>query len=131
MPSSDETWAVYEPAEASGAGALPFDMTRSPTSLLRRADAIGSSEPLSDFLHAKLAFRQKDYAMAAQILEGLDAKDYRDIPIYLFLADIYQYHLQNPAKAIQALTKALAIREDSETRARLEGLKTDQEKPPA
>jgi len=90
--------------------------------LLDRADKLGRREPLSSFLRATLAFRQKHYEEAARLLERLSTSDYRDPTILVFLADLYQYHLSAPDKAAQALRSALLIRDDSEIVARLEGL---------
>jgi hypothetical protein len=99
------------------------------SSFLARADAIGLREPLSSYLKATLAYRQQDYEGAARILEALDYRDYREAPIFLLLADIYQFHLNEGAKTAKALRKILALREDTEVRARLEKLEAAAEKP--
>jgi len=45
--------------------------------------------------------------------------------VYLALADIFQYDLDDTEAAVKALTECLAMKEDSEIRARLEDLGED------
>lgn len=97
------------------------------TEFLARAEAIGDYEPLSSFLAATLAYRRGDVTGAERLILNLAAKDYKDATIYVFLADIYQYHLLDFAKAKRALQESLAIREDGDVRERLESLEKTME----
>jgi hypothetical protein len=95
------------------------------SSYLARADAISVQEPISSYLSAMIAYRQKDYINAAKKLEALPPADYREPYVYLFLADIYEYHLNDRDKAVANLQSYLLLREDNAVRARLEKLKQD------
>lgn len=90
---------------------------------LGRSQGIGPKEPQTSFLWATIAYRQKDYSKASSILEALVSADYREPYIYAFLADIYQYHSEEPKKAITPLEAFLSLREDAELRARLQKLR--------
>jgi hypothetical protein len=92
------------------------------SSYLARADAIGKQEPLSSYLSALISYRMKDYASAAAKLEALPPADYREPYLFLFLADIYELHLGEKAKAAFYLKAYLAVREDDAIRARLENI---------
>jgi len=74
-------------------------------------------------LGAVVDFRTKDFEKARAGLEGLLSMDYKEPFVYLFLADIRQYHVVDKAKAIEYLSAYLALREDSAVRKRLEELK--------
>lgn len=89
---------------------------------LSRADQIERKEPLSSYLYALIEYRRKDYEKAARILEAIADRDYREPYVFLFLADVYEKHLNDPEGAIRNLKAYLALREDGDLRSRLERL---------
>lgn len=89
---------------------------------LDRADTIDKNEPTSSYLRAAIFYRLKRYDEARSLLEALVAQEYREPYIYLFLADLYQFHFNAPEKAAASLETFLSIKEDSEVRTRYEEL---------
>ncbi len=90
---------------------------------LRRAEAIRSNDPIGMYLRAILLAEAERFAEAAAVLQGLLTAGYREAPVYLALADIYQYRLRNPARAASYLEEALRRQRDPGLQMRLEELR--------
>lgn len=91
---------------------------------LARARAVDAANPVAAYLEALALDRQGRSAEAAESLEGLGAER-PVLAIELLLADIYQYRLDEPARALDHLKKALAIAYDSDIQDRIAKLQGD------
>jgi hypothetical protein len=87
--------------------------------LLRRNEAVRGGNSAAGYLRAVLAFRRGDYRAAAEKLEGLLAGGSKDPFVYLFLADLCQYRLDDAARAAAFLADFLAFRYDPDVERRL------------
>ncbi len=90
--------------------------------LLRRNEAVRGGNPAAGYLRAVLDFRRGDYRAAAEKLEGLLAGGAKDPFVYLFLADLYQYRLDDAAHAAARLADFLAFRYDPDVERRLRSM---------
>jgi tetratricopeptide (TPR) repeat protein len=91
-------------------------------SLLDRAENTGVDAAPARYLRAILAFSREQYAEALAIL-GSIAETVRDAPyLYLFMADLCQYHLEAPEQARVYLGRVLELRHDEAAAKRLEDL---------
>jgi tetratricopeptide (TPR) repeat protein len=89
---------------------------------LSRALAAGAETLPAGYLRAILAFGRGQYGEARSILETL-AETEKNIPhVWLFLADLCQYHLDSPEEAREYLAKFLALRHDADAERRLGAL---------
>jgi tetratricopeptide (TPR) repeat protein len=91
-------------------------------SLLQRAEKVRLGDPEAQYFRALLLYREKRYDDAVEELENLIDNDNRDPYVYLFLADIYQYNLNDIKAAKVALTEFLTRIEDTDIRKRFEAL---------
>ena len=82
-------------------------------------------DPVGRYLQALALAAAERFAAAAGALEELLAAGYRDWTVYLTLADLYQYRLEEPRQAIASLEEALRRRKDPEVRRRLEELRRE------
>jgi tetratricopeptide (TPR) repeat protein len=92
-------------------------------SLLNRAEQAGAAAGASGFLRGILAFYQNQYARAAEILLEIAETEKNAAHLYLFLADLYQYYLEDAERALIFLEQYLSLQYDPELRSRVEGLK--------
>lgn len=89
---------------------------------LNRASTINSNKASVSYLQAVIQYKQKNYQKAEQILLSLINEGYNEQYIFLFLADIYEYELNDPMKTEDALKKALQINYNPNIEARLNNL---------
>lgn len=90
--------------------------------LLARASALRAGDPRVDYLSAVVLFRTGHHREAGAALQGLIDTGCDEPYIYLFLADLLEYHLDRVKEAAQALSSFLEREEDPAVRRRLEGL---------
>jgi hypothetical protein len=81
-------------------------------SFLTRARAAGGEAGVIDFLQGVLLFSQSRYTEALSVLISLAETEQTAPYLFLFIADIYQYHLENPQSALPYLNKFLELRYD-------------------
>jgi len=87
-----------------------------------RALAVDANDPAVRFLAAAVLHQTDGAAAAAAALTAL-ASDHPNLPhVHLFLADLHQYELDEPALAAQHLSMYLALRYDREVERRLDAL---------
>lgn len=91
-------------------------------SLLNRAEAAGCDTIASSYLRSVIFAETGKYADSASLLESLRTSGESEPYIDLYLADLYQYRLNLPDKAIEALRRFLAARSDSDVDKRLKDL---------
>jgi hypothetical protein len=96
-------------------------------SLLARARDAGADAAVTGCLRGILAFYQNQYAQAAKLLLEITETEKNAAHLYLFLADLYQYYLEEPAKALIFLEQYLSLQYDPELRNRAESLKGTQQ----
>jgi tetratricopeptide (TPR) repeat protein len=89
---------------------------------IERAKAIDPVNPVLLYINALFFTKQEKYTEAAGLLEQLVTLGYKEAVIYLTLADIYQYRLQNFEKAALALDIYVKMRPQPETKTRLDNL---------
>lgn len=90
-----------------------------------RALAVAPADPAARFLAAAVVHQTDGPAAAAAALATL-AADHPNLPhVYLFLADLYQHELDEPALAAQHLEMYLALRYDRAVEQRLESLRAE------
>ncbi len=92
-------------------------------SLLKRAAAIHSANVVLVYLQSILDYQRADYAHAAVRLESLLASGVTISYVYLFLADLYQYHLGKPELAQKALVDYLKQTDNPDVRKRLDEMR--------
>lgn len=89
-------------------------------SWLSRAEAAGGDAPSTGYLRGILGLYTNQYAEAAAILEGVVEAEKNAAFGYLFLADIYQYYLEDPEQARNNLERFLSLQYDPELQRRLD-----------
>jgi tetratricopeptide (TPR) repeat protein len=89
---------------------------------LDRAQQAGADAAPAQYLRAILAFYQEQYTAALGFLAALAEQEKNAPYLYLFIADIYQYHLKENDRAEAYLKRFLELRYDPEVRKRLEDL---------
>jgi hypothetical protein len=90
---------------------------------LSRASAAGAETLPAEYLRAILARGRGQYGEARSILKTL-AESETDSPyLWLFLADLCQYHLDSREEAAKYLANFLALRHDADAEQRLEKLR--------
>ena len=62
---------------------------------------------------------------AYQVLNGILEKGYHEPYVYLSLADIYQYQLNDPEKAVFYVEEFLKLKRNREVEKRLDSLKSE------
>jgi tetratricopeptide (TPR) repeat protein len=90
--------------------------------LLRRAELIAAEDPVLLYLRAVYQLETGRAQEALKSLERVLWKGYRVPVVYLTMADIYQYHLQDPVRAAEHLAQYLRMQKDPEIQRRLEAL---------
>ena len=90
--------------------------------LLARAEAIYADDPVALYLKVLYLLEIEEPREAVRVLETVLQKGYREPVVYLSLADIYQYRLEDTEKAASQLQEYLKIQKDSEVQQRLDAL---------
>lgn len=98
--------------------------------LLSRAAKLEAGNPMMRYLRAILAYRTEDYEGAERILSQMLDEDLRRPYVYLLLADVQQYGLNDSDAAAASLREFLERRDSEEIRARLSKLSEEQEGSP-
>ena len=93
------------------------------SSYLNRVTKIDPDNNVAVYLDAEMLSRQDNFDKAAALLEGLSAKKEPSFAVELALADLYQYKLGQPDKALLHLQKALLIQDDIDVENRITALK--------
>jgi hypothetical protein len=94
-------------------------------SCLDRVEALGEVDPAARYLRAVVLFRRGEAGEARAILESLLAAGYDEPHVHLFLADLLQHRLSDPAGAASQLQKYLRSRYDPDAERRLAALCSD------
>ena len=92
------------------------------SSLLDRIHKLQPDNRVAAYLKAVLLARQGNPELAAALLEKLSAEKGTSFAIELTLADLYQYKLAQPDKALLHLKAALAIQDDIDVENRISAL---------
>ena len=92
-------------------------------SLLQRSEKSGGDPAAIGYLKAVLAFKKELYTEAVSILNKLLSEGKTQAYICLFLADIYEYKLNDTNAAQENLRKFLESRYDPDVELRLDKLK--------
>ena len=90
--------------------------------LIDRIRKISPDDPEAAFLQAILFYRSRRLEDAAAALERLLATGVREVPVYLFLADLYEQQLGKPVRALRLLEDGLARNPDSRLKMRVDRL---------
>jgi len=93
---------------------------------LARAERLDPADPVLRYLFALHAWKAGRYAEAVSHLDRIAGDGGRQPAVLLLLADLYERHLGDPAKAIENLEAYLRLRDDPEVRQRLEALRQRQ-----
>jgi tetratricopeptide (TPR) repeat protein len=93
--------------------------------LIERAEQIKRDDPVEQYLKAMYFNGKGSTEYAIEILNGMIDQGYHEPYVYLTLADIYQYQLKNPEKAIFCLEDFLKLKRNREAEKRLESLKSE------
>ncbi len=89
-------------------------------SFLARAQAAGGDQTAMSYLNAVLLIKTDKYPEAVSALKALELTSGKTDPyIYLFLADIYQYHMADNVTAREYLQKFLESRSDPDVELRM------------
>jgi len=100
-----------------------FDEARE---LLERASAVNPVDPVLLYL-SSLNYRERgEPGAAVEPLQQVLQLGYRQPVVYLTLADIYQFELEDPAAAALYLERYLRVRRDPEIEGRLQSLRKEQ-----
>jgi len=91
--------------------------------LLARAESLDADDALLSYLLALHAWKAGDFPSAVSRLEAMLAAGGPQPAVLLFLADIHERDLDDPAKAITSLEAYLALRADPDAERRLATLK--------
>jgi tetratricopeptide (TPR) repeat protein len=91
--------------------------------LIERANAVKPDDPVGLYLEAVLFNEQKQYHEAKGRLERILSLGYNELYVYLALADIHQYGLDDQEAAAGYLEEYLALKDDDNIRDRLEELR--------
>ena len=81
-------------------------------SLLIRAQNAGGNDIAIQFLHGVLLYYKKEYRQALAILSELSEIERNAPYLFLFMADLCQYYLEDPAEASRHLDKFLSMQFD-------------------
>ncbi|MDR2029796.1 MAG: carboxypeptidase regulatory-like domain-containing protein [Treponema sp.] len=97
------------------------DWLRAETFLERAGQAGGAYAPIS-YLRGVLEFYKDRYAEALSVLLDLAEKEKNAPHVYLFIADLYEYYINDREEAQRFLAKFLELRYDPEAESRLKKL---------
>jgi tetratricopeptide (TPR) repeat protein len=88
-------------------------------SFLVRAEKAGGENPSIKYLRGVLAFYKNQYAEAVAVLRGITEAEKNAAFVYLFIADLYQYYLEEPIQAKAFLERFLSLQYDADVRNRV------------
>jgi tetratricopeptide (TPR) repeat protein len=91
--------------------------------LLDRAFKVDPENPVGRYLQSVLYVESGQIERAVATLEHLLDQGFREAPVLLALADLYQYRLGDLEKAAALLAEYLRIEKDPEIEKRLEGIR--------
>jgi tetratricopeptide (TPR) repeat protein len=91
--------------------------------LVARAEAVDGAHTDVRYLKAVYLLKSGEPRRAADLLEQLLAEGERAPALYLTLADVYQFALDDRDKAKESLAAYLRVQDDSQARSRLEALR--------
>ncbi|RPJ06949.1 MAG: hypothetical protein EHM28_08880 [Spirochaetaceae bacterium] len=91
---------------------------------LKRAEAIDKEVPVLLYLKSVLELKRDNYDDALSLLKQLVQMGYTFPPVFLSMADIYEYKLKDIPNAISALKNYLNLVENPAVRERLSHLET-------
>ncbi len=89
---------------------------------LERAKKIRESDPLLLYLRAVVALKRDQVQDALTILLSIIEQKTAEPHVYLAVADIYEYKLEDPQNALRYLKKYLTYNESDEIKARIKRL---------
>lgn len=90
--------------------------------LLDRTLSVAPGNPVARYLEAVFMMEDKHPDEAVALLLGIVDEGYREPVLYLTLADLYQYAIDDPRQARVYLEKYLQLRQDPAIQRRLETL---------
>ncbi|MCG8479265.1 MAG: carboxypeptidase regulatory-like domain-containing protein [Spirochaetales bacterium] len=99
-------------------------------SFLGRAYAVDGESPEAMYLEAVLLYRTDEPHQAIERLRVLLDYGYDDAYVLLFLADLYQYALDEPERALDYLRRVERLIGNEEVRARIIQIEADMEEMP-
>lgn len=91
-------------------------------SLIERADRIRKNDPILSFLQAIYYKQAEEYLKAIDVLINLIRRGNVNCTVYLFLADIYEYYLDDDSNAIKHLNSYLKLCKSTDAQERLKTL---------
>lgn len=94
---------------------------------LRRALILKPRDPKGEYLSAVVLFRTRHYREAEALLRAMIEAGSEEPYLYLFLADLLEYHLGRRKEAAEALSAFVERAEDPEIEGRLEHLRSTNE----
>jgi tetratricopeptide (TPR) repeat protein len=94
--------------------------------LLIRAEKINENDPFFLYLKSVFMYEKKNYKAAVIPLEKIINQGYKFPYVHLLLADIYQYELNEPQKALIQLTIFVNLFDDSEVDFRIKELENNE-----
>ena len=96
--------------------------------LFERAERIKEQDPVAEYLKA-IYFKEKgEIERAEDILLFIIDRGLKLPHVYLSLGDLYQYHMNDPEKALQYLTEFLKLESNHEVQKRYNQLRDDLQK---
>ena len=87
--------------------------------LLKRIQNLNQNDEIGIYLHAQELVLQGNWQEGVTLFQSLEKGRPLSFPIEMTLADLYQYRLKQPEKAIQHLKLALKVRGDADAQQRL------------
>ncbi|MBN2534030.1 MAG: hypothetical protein JXB88_14165 [Spirochaetales bacterium] len=95
--------------------------------LIKRAQKIKPEDSVVIYLTSILYIHYEKYENALEMLLEIIKSGEEEAIVYLTIADIYQYNLEDPAKALEYLKKYVSIKYDETVNKRLEKLRSSLE----
>jgi len=95
--------------------------------LIKRVEAINADDPVAMYLKAVYLLECRKPEEAVIILNKILAEGYSEPVVYITLADIYQYRINDAKKALANLEKYLQIQRNDNIEKRLQALKLELE----
>ena len=93
--------------------------------LFERAERVKEQDPVAEFLKA-IYFKEKgEIKRAEDILLNIIDTGHKLPHVYLSLGDLYQYHINDPEKALQYLSEYLKLESNHEVEKRYNRLRDE------
>lgn len=89
---------------------------------IKRIETVDENDAIFIYFKTVFLYRTKCYEEAVKSLLELDQLGYKEAYIYIFLADIYQYNLNNNKAAKENLEKYLKLKNGPEAEKRLNAI---------